>query len=268
LTHEAIIDVDDILELDSSYEYIESVITTNSAITLVSEKTNYDGILTIPTDIELLSTNPYYEGIIPVQDTDITLLGELSGQETIIDAKIEGTLIGEYDSIKLTQVGMSPDSIYNAGFGLYGENGHTNRTRINKYGYVVRDRKKVYKLKESYTVRTPENINPLDPTAGTNYVSKTLYRYKVTILDFDQVTPIVAGNIVEVTPLDGYFTSHYRNVGDLPTGMQNSWYNGSKQTSETTLDGGAAVQTFTTNPNTLKVSDTGRGAGEPILQVD
>ena len=36
----------------------------------------------------------------------------------------------------------------------------------------------------------------------------------------------------------------------------------------TTLDGGSPVQTFTTNPNTLRVSDSGRGSGEPILEVD
>ena len=36
----------------------------------------------------------------------------------------------------------------------------------------------------------------------------------------------------------------------------------------TTTDGGSPVQTFTTNPNTLKVSDSGRGSGEPILEVE
>jgi hypothetical protein len=28
------------------------------------------------------------------------------------------------------------------------------------------------------------------------------------------------------------------------------------------------VETFTTNPNILRVADTGRGSGEPILEVD
>ena len=50
--------------------------------------------------------------------------------------------------------------------------------------------------------------------------------------------------------------------------MENSFFNGSVQTSKTTLDGGSPVQTFTTNPNTLRVSDSGRGSGEPILEVD
>ena len=50
--------------------------------------------------------------------------------------------------------------------------------------------------------------------------------------------------------------------------MENSFFNGSKQTSATTLDGGSPVVSFTTNPNTLKVSDSGRGSGEPILEVE
>jgi hypothetical protein len=50
--------------------------------------------------------------------------------------------------------------------------------------------------------------------------------------------------------------------------MENSYYNGSKQTIATTLDGTPPIETFTTNPNTLKVSDSGRGSGEPILEVE
>ena len=99
-------------------------------------------------------------------------------------------------------------------------------------------------------------------------MKKTFFRYKVTTLDWNAPTPQVIGNIVEVTPINGYLPSHYRNVGDLTTGLENSYFNGSKQTQLTTLDGGSPVVTFTTNPNTLKVSDTGRGSGEPILEVN
>ena len=99
-------------------------------------------------------------------------------------------------------------------------------------------------------------------------ISRDFFRTKVTILDWDGITPTVGGNIVEVTPLNGYFSTHYRNTGDLSTGLQNSYFNGSKQTSTTNILGGSPVQTFTTNPNILKVSDTGRGSGEPILVVD
>ena len=50
--------------------------------------------------------------------------------------------------------------------------------------------------------------------------------------------------------------------------MENSFFNGSKQTSATTLDGSSPVQSFTTNPNTLRVNESGRGSGEPILEVE
>ena len=50
--------------------------------------------------------------------------------------------------------------------------------------------------------------------------------------------------------------------------MENSFFNGCKQTQVTTIDGGPTFETFVTNPNTLKVSDSGRGSGEPILDVE
>ena len=109
---------------------------------------------------------------------------------------------------------------------------------------------------------------------GREFVSITKYKQFVNILPFtgsdgiETTDPVVAGNIVQVTPLDGNFETHYSNVGDLTSGLENSFFNGSSQTSKTTLDGGSPVVTFTTNPNTLRVSDSGRGSGEPILEVD
>jgi len=50
--------------------------------------------------------------------------------------------------------------------------------------------------------------------------------------------------------------------------LKNSFFEGSKQSADTTPDGLSPVETFTTNPNILRVADTGRGSGEPILEVD
>jgi hypothetical protein len=50
--------------------------------------------------------------------------------------------------------------------------------------------------------------------------------------------------------------------------MIRSFWKGSQQTAATTPDGLDPVETFTTNPNILKVAKTGRGSGEPILEVD
>jgi hypothetical protein len=168
---------------------------------------------------------------------------------------------------------LDKDSLSVAGFGLYGENGNVLRTYRDVWGNYIRERSKVYLIKESYTVNIPTNIS-VDSSEGTELIQNTFYRNKVTILPFtgsdglESTAPAVGGNIIEVTPLNGYFPTHYRNTGDLSTGLKNSYYNGSKQTETTNVLGGSPVQTFTTNPNVLKVSDSGRGSGEPILQVD
>ena len=190
-----------------------------------------------------------------------------------IDTRVTGSVQGAYDSTAYQQVGGQPDSLGVAGFGLYGSNGNAIRTRLDKNNNFVKDRVKVYLLKEQYSEDVPENIDSNDESLGRVFVSQTKHRFKVNILPFtgsdgNETSSSIGGDIVEVTPLNGLFETHYSNVGDLTSGMENSFFNGSVQTSKTTLDGGSPVQTFTTNPNTLRVSDSGRGSGEPILEVD
>jgi hypothetical protein len=167
---------------------------------------------------------------------------------------------------------MEPDSLTVVGFGLYGSGSNTIITKIDKNNNFVRERAKVFLLKESFTVNVPKLVN--SASLDTELESVTKFRHKVTILPFtgsdgnESIDPTVTGSIVEVTPLNGAFPTHYKNTGDLTSGMENSFFNGSKQTSATTIDGSSPVQSFTTNPNTLKVSDSGRGSGEPILEVE
>jgi hypothetical protein len=78
----------------------------------------------------------------------------------------------------------------------------------------------------------------------------------------------IGNEIISVTPLDGYLPSHYRYTNNLGEGMIRSFWKGSQQNSTTTPDGLPAVEIFTTNPNILRVAKTGRGSGEPILEVD
>jgi len=92
-------------------------------------------------------------------------------------------------------------------------------------------------------------------------------QYVVSLLPFPN-TLNQSGNITKITPLRGYFPTHYKFVNNLFEGMQRSFFKGSKQTDLTTPDGLPVVQTFTTNPNILRVADTGRGSGEPILIIE
>ena len=278
----------------SSKNDYEVSISTEEGRSIVATNEGKDVLIDASKNIVFGVTNPQYEGTIT--DTDVTnLIGEkldylgvykttdntaqygfitvnsgsdMGGISITIDAELGASLVGQYDNSSFIQVGMDKDSVSVAGFGLFGSGSHTIRTTLDLFGNIVKERKRVFKIKESYEVLVPENINPDDSSMGRSFVSKTFYRTKLTILDWDKTAPSVGGNIVEVTPLDGYFPPHYRNVGDLTTGLENSYFKGSKQTAATTLDGGSPVVTFTTNPNTLRVSDTGRGSGEPILIVE
>jgi hypothetical protein len=277
----------------------ETIIDAQENVNIIGTSEGQEVTLSVIQDVAFDVTNPQYEGTIT--DTDVSqLTGERTDYEgtyrttddsaqygfmTVnsgsdmggivfnIDAKLGSSLTGEYKSDSFTQVGMDKDSISVAGFGVFGSGSHSIRTYIDVFGNTIKERVKIFQVKESYQVDVPQNINPNDESLGREFVTQTLFRNKVTILPFtgsnglETPTPS-GGNIVSVTPLNGYFPYHYRNVGDLTTGLENSYFRGSKQTQATTLDGGSPVVTFTTNPNTLRVNDTGRGSGEPILIVE
>ena len=274
------IDTQEDISINSSNEALESFITASDNISLAGTKDNYLTIITASDDHVLSGNKIDYLGIITQSDNVITT-GEITtnsgsdmgGVSITIDASFTSSVQGEYDSTAYQQIGMGPDSLSVAGFGLYGVNGNVIRTKLDKNNNFVKDRVKVYLLKEQYLQDIPQNIDSNDESLGREFVSTTKHRYKVNILPFtgsdgNETSSSVAGDIVEVTPLNGIFETHYSNVGDLTSGMENSFFNGSKQTSTTTLDGGSPVQTFTTNPNTLRVADSQRGSGEPILEVD
>ena len=273
--HEVTIDTNETTNQFASYQNINAFISTSDAVNLNVVNPQYSSEIQTQGSFSSSATNNSYEVEINTS-TNTILVGTITmdssktmgGIFAPIDATITGSIRGEYDQTQFIQVGLDRDSLSVAGFGLYGSDGNTIRTYRDVWGNFVKERNKVYLVKESYVKNVPENINALDKSMGTHLVPTTFYKTKVTILDWDGVTPTIGGNIVEVTPLNGYFSTHYRNTGDLSTGLQNSYFNGSKQTAATNILGGSPVQTFTTNPNVLKVSDTGRGSGEPILVVD
>ena len=278
--YESKINTQEDITINFSNKGIEGIISSSADISLVGTNDNYVTIVTASDNHILSGDRTDYLAII-TQSNDIVTSGEITvnsgsdmgGISISVDAHFTGSVQGAYDSTAYQQIGMGPESLTQAGFGLYGVNGTAVRTRLDKNNNFVKERVKVYLLKEQFTQDVPENINANDSSLGTQLVSTTKHRFKVNILPFtgsdgNETSSSVAGDIVEVTALNGYFPTHYSNVGDLTSGMENSFFNGSKQTSATTLDGGSPVQTFTTNPNTLRVSDAGRGSGEPILEVD
>ena len=278
---EASINIQDNVVIESSKDNYLVELNLIEQSTISGSTNFYDVEIQEVINSNLVGTKDNYESIISASNT-ITPSGtitrnsgsDMGGFDISVNARFTQAIQGEYDSTAYQQIGMEPDSLTVAGFGLYGSGSNAIITKLDKNNNFVRERSKVFLLKEAYTINIPKNISSLDSSLGTEIESVTEYRHKLTILPFtgsdgnESIDPIVTGSIVEVTPLNGAFPTHYKNTGDLTSGMENSFFNGSKQTSATTLDGSSPVQSFTTNPNTLRVNESGRGSGEPILEVE
>jgi hypothetical protein len=158
------------------------------------------------------------------------------------------------------------------GRNIFAQNGVAIITTRDRRGGYIKERKKVFVIKERYFELVNEIISgSLVSVSGYDeYANVKIerFRYRLTFLNPDESDPIVGGNIVEVKPLNGYLPSHYKFTNDLTAGLMNSIYKGVKLTSANTYDGKPVVEVFLTDPNTLKVNETGRGSGEPILFVE
>ena len=183
------------------------------------------------------------------------------------------TLTGDYIN-KFQQIGMDKNSLANIGYGLYAIRGNAvYRDYDGLFGNteITGSRKSVFLVKETKSLKEKIQVSGYPTTVSGPVIYETITtnydKYLVSILPFSG-SIAVAGDITEVTAINGYLPTHYRFTNNLSEGMRRSYFNGSLQTAETTPDGLDPVEIFTTNPNILRVAKTGRGSGEPILEVD
>ena len=259
--------------LESTYTKVEANVDGDTNTNLSYQYDNYEANVDGDTDVNLVSTNPQYDSIIDVDD-DTNLVGKYPTYNSEIlvpdGSKVDAFVIEN----TFQQIGMDPNSLSNAGFGLYAPTSATSSVdTIDIKGNITSSRKLVFKTKEEYIEKISVQTKGYPATSNNEQVEYELqdvtkYRSKVTILPIGSTPPSVGNEITEVIPLNGYFPTHYRYKNNLSQGLKNSFFEGSKQTSTTTPDGLGPVETFTTNPNILRVADTGRGSGEPILEVD
>jgi hypothetical protein len=196
----------------------------------------------------------------------------------VIDCPIGATLTGEV-FYEYQQIGMDKNSLSNAGFGLYAKSGTGIVTEFDEiFGnhQLTGSRKGIFLVKEEFTKKVKTQLRGYPTTRSLTipneqvyyeYMPTTEYKYKVVQLPFTGSISL-GTQTVEVQSLNGTFLTHYRFVNNLSEGLKRSFWKGSTQTTATTPDGLPAVETFTTNPNILRVAKTGRGSGEPILEVD
>jgi predicted small secreted protein len=258
--------------LSAENSQYESVVDANLSENLTGENNQYESVIDANLSENLIADSYQYNSLI--NDNLLpTTMAENYQQNVTIDARLDlPTILTEVD-LQIDTFGQT--EYETIGFGIYAEDGHAIRTYFDKNGRRVKERIKVNLVKEEKTrkinvwnVITPDRKG--DPRGGMRAELETYYETKLYIQPYSGSTTITAGknNIVQVTAVDGYLPTHYRNTSDLTTGLQNSFFRGSKNTAATTLDGSSPVETFISNPTTLTVNKTGRNTAEPILEVE
>ena len=258
--------------LTADNEQYETIVDANLSENLFGENEQYEGEVYNVSIDSIIGENNQYDSLI--ENVSPSSFAESYQENVEINAGLDNpTILTEIDIYDInTIVGQS--DYENIGFGIYAQNGYAIRTYFDANGRRVKERIKVDLIKEekrrdvvAYNIKVNGKG---DPRGGYYVTSSIYYETKLNIQPFSGSKVINAGtgSIVEVIKVDGYLPTHHRNTSDLTTGLKNSYYLGSKNTAATTLDGTSPVETFNTNPNTLRVNKAGRDASEPILQVE
>ncbi len=272
---ETFIDTRDNVDLVSDYLVEEVSLDATNVAELEGGLNNYETIIDIA-DTNIEGTNPTYNAeIFDVINSELE--ASVPTYECFIQVPTGSSLSGEADSFKFEEIGMDRNSLANRGFGLYSKNGVAKINYFDSvFGNHTSSRSNVYVVKEQYIKKIDTQIQGYPTTRSLTYPNEQVkyakvpvvnYRYKVTTLAFSGSVSI-GNEIVSVETIKGYLPTHYRYTHNLSEGLQRSYWKGSVQNEFTTPDGLSPVEIFTTNPNILRVAKTGRGSGEPILEVD
>jgi transposase len=265
--YESEINIDENNKIELSYSSYQGDLNVDDEISYNSTYDTYDGIVDVNDDTSLESDYKTYNTTITSND-DIILEGSAPFYVADITSSIGVELQSIVDLNDFVQVGLS-----DIGFGLFASASHGVVTTLDIFGNITSSRQQIYEVDNQFTEKILTQTEGWPATTNAEqvkyeYVNVNKNKRDVTIIPFGGTTPSVSGNITSVTPLNGYLPSHYKFVKNHSLGLERSFFRGSQQTSATTPDGLSPVETFTTNPNILKVADTGRGSGEPILEVD
>jgi hypothetical protein len=269
-----VVSVDEIEKIEANYKPLVGEITEDANTELNGNIPTFDGTVGVADVTELFADKPTFDGLVEYS-TDELLEGSIPTFTTAISYELRYELLNELDTFgRFEAIGLDKNSIANLGYGLYAEDTTTIWKRYDINGNFTQSRENVFLIESERLKNVNMRVSgsPL-PTAVPGEadvfadVPIVFKEYVVSLLPFpDTISP--SGNITNITPLRGYFPTHYKFVNNLFEGLQRSFYKGSIQTERTTPDGLPPVESFTTNPNILKVAKTGRSSGEPILIVD
>jgi hypothetical protein len=253
----------------------DAIVDANLSENVIGEANQIESLISVVDTQTIFADNYQYTASYDYFNNTTTIADSYQKEVSINVGLGDPTILTEIDIYDMTAI-VGQTEFETIGFGIYAQNGHAIRTYIDADGITKKERIKVDLIteqKERVVTKfavTASLTGLGDPRGG--YVSdiQTYTETKLNIQPYSGSKVINAGtgSIVEVKPLSGYLSTHYRNTSDLTRGLQNSFFRGSKNTAATTLDGSSPIETFVSNPNTLKVSKANRGADEPILEVD
>ena len=268
------INTQDDIYVDSESIPKDAHLDIQNVTTFDTTVSNNNGIINLE-ETTFETSNPNYETSITA--TNQTLEASAPMYSVAIQVPTGSSLSGEADSFTFTEIGMDKNSLANRGYGLYAKQGVSKTYYYDDvFGNHTGSRESVFIVKEQYTQKIntqiagyPTTRSLIFPGERVRYVKVPTIKYKYKVSSMAWRGSVSLGNgVVEVQALNGYLPTHYKFVSNLSEGLKRSYFMGSQQTPLTTPDGLSAVETFTTNPNILRVAKTGRGSGEPILEVD
>ena len=268
--------VDTTIMNSNSYQ-LESLLTSSLHENVFGDNEQYYAEITSASISNISSQNYQFNSEITGSDY-IQLEGASQYYESLITGSLSNATIQSQIQIESSNQIVGGSKYEDIGFSVYCENGNAIYNHYDGAGNLIKERIKVYLVTTQYTkiIDLPlVVINGMsDLRGGTTPVTQSYSKTELVIQPFSgSITPTVGsmignGIITLVQPVSGYLPSHNRFVSDLSTGLQNSYYNGVENTILTTIDGASPVESFVTNPNTLKVNKAGRDISEPILEVE
>jgi hypothetical protein len=198
------------------------------------------------------------------------LLVKLSHYEGATRHEWRTAFLIEIENQSLQNIGGNLESLTESGYGIYFDNQSIAKVQLyNDSGALLHIPSTTRQLTSSdYRKKVwikNENISRKTDRTSTQTITENRRTVVFTNTDQSLGSPYVLAHTLYPS---GYLPTHHRFTNSRTTGMENGFFNGSKQTIETTVDGLPPVQTFDTNPNVLRVANTGRGSGEPVLVVE
>ena len=186
-------------------------------------------------------------------------------------------LLRQFEAIGAqSQVGIDTDNLTNGLAGITVQNGYAYITKLDGNGNLIKEHKQVFAVTDTFTIKEPQlvNTNPIGSRLTKDQsiyedVDVTKTRKYIVFADIGDNGPQVGqkGKFGTIIAVERVNSNGGKLIGQLGASNLGQKYSGrgfkfpARQTSTTTLDGKSPIETFCTNPNILKVSDTSRGAG-------